>query len=263
METITLEAILLPTIIGGFAVFALLDLIVPARTFPKIAWWRLRGVAYFVTYLGLSSVLPFVWDETLGAHRLIDGTGLGTSGGAAAGMAAYHLSAYGWHRLMHTSSFLFRGVHQLHHSSERIDIWSALMFSPLGMIMWTFVGSFALVFVVGITAEAAMVVGLVNTFLAYFQHANLRTPRWLGYIIVRPESHTLHHHRGVHAYNYSDIPVIDMLFGTFRNPTSEQADRPVGYYDGASDRVLEMLVGMDVTEPRRNPPASLSSETAA
>ena len=250
MNDITLEAVMLPAIMGGFAFFALLDTVMPARAFPRITLWRVRGVAYLLTYLILSSVLPFVWDEFLGAHRLIDATSLGTAGGAVVGLFTYHLFAYGWHRWMHHSNFLFRVIHQMHHSSERIDIWSALIFSPLGMVMWTFVASFALVFVVGITAPAAMVIALVNTFLAYWQHANLRTPRWIGYIIVRPESHTLHHHRGVHAYNYSDLPVIDMIFGTFRNPTSKEADKPVGFYEGASNRVLPMLVGMDVSKPR-------------
>ena len=51
-----------------------------------------------------------------------------------------------------------------------------------------------------------------------FQHWNVKTPRWLGYIIQRPESHGLHHELGVHARNYSDFPLWDMLMGTFVNP---------------------------------------------
>ncbi len=47
---------------------------------------------------------------------------------------------------------------------------------------------------------------------------NIRTPQWLGYIVQRPESHSVHHGRGVHHYNYSDLPLFDILFGTFRNP---------------------------------------------
>jgi sterol desaturase/sphingolipid hydroxylase (fatty acid hydroxylase superfamily) len=41
---------------------------------------------------------------------------------------------------------------------------------------------------------------------------------WLGYFIERPESHSLHHQRGVHRHNDADLPVLDMLFGTFHNP---------------------------------------------
>lgn len=260
-----LEQLLLPIVLATFGMFALLDFWVPARKFPRVRAWRFRGVLYFATFLVLSTVLPGWWDGALGAYRLFDATGLGTAGGLIVGMLAYHLSAYGWHRLMHRSSFLFRWVHQMHHSAERIDVWSAMIFSPWGMVAWTFVSSFALVLVVGITPRAAMIVTLINTFLALFQHSNLRTPRWLGYLIVRPESHTLHHHRGVHAYNYSDLPLIDMIFGTFKNPTSEAAERPVGFYDGASNRVLDMLLGQDVTRPPaggnddRSPESTLAS----
>jgi sterol desaturase/sphingolipid hydroxylase (fatty acid hydroxylase superfamily) len=34
----------------------------------------------------------------------------------------------------------------------------------------------------------------------------------------RPESHCVHHQRNLHAYNYADLPLWDMLFGTFGNP---------------------------------------------
>ena len=83
-----------------------------------------------------------------------------------------------------------------------------------------------------------------------FQHANLKTPRWLGYVIQRPESHIIHHQRGLHRYNYCDLPVIDMLFGTFRNPVDVE---PVcGFYDGASSRIGDMLLGRDVTNDPTN-----------
>ena len=67
-----------------------------------------------------------------------------------------------------------------------------------------------------------MVLGMLGFARAAFQHANLRTPRWLGYLIQRPESHSVHHARGVHAFNYCDFPLIDMLFGTLRNPPAHE-----------------------------------------
>lgn len=51
---------------------------------------------------------------------------------------------------------------------------------------------------------------------------------------------------GVHRYNYCDLPVIDMIFGTFRNP--ETFESKCGYWDGASSKVGEMLIGRDVTK---------------
>jgi len=75
-----------------------------------------------------------------------------------------------------------------------------------------------------------------------------REARWLGYIIQRPESHSVHHGKGIHRYNYSDLPLWDMLFGTFRNPAEFQPEH--GFYKGASARIPEMLVFQDVTSPR-------------
>ena len=54
-------------------------------------------------------------------------------------------------------------------------------------------------------------------------HWNVSTPAWLGYLIQRPESHCVHHQHGLHRYNYADLPVWDMLFGTFRNPDGGRA----------------------------------------
>jgi len=86
---------------------------------------------------------------------------------------------------------------------------------------------------------------LTTTFLSVFQHSNIRTPRWLGYIVQRPESHTHHHERGVHAGNHGDLPVFDMMFGTFRDPRDFAPQ--TGFYDGASARVADMLRFRDVS----------------
>jgi len=68
-------------------------------------------------------------------------------------------------------------------------------------------------------------------------------------LIQRPESHNIHHARGIHGYNYSDLPLWDMLFGTFLNPRT-LASVECGFYTGASSRLVDMLLGKDVTRPR-------------
>ncbi len=69
-------------------------------------------------------------------------------------------------------------------------------------------------------------------------------PQWLGYFVQRPESHSVHHARGVHQYNYSDLPLFDVLFGTFRNPKDFVSES--GFYDGASAKVPEILLFKDI-----------------
>ena len=106
---------------------------------------------------------------------------------------------------------------------------------------FTFVGSLALVLGFGVSADAAILINYAATFMGMFQHANISTPRWLGYVIQRPESHNYHHERGVHARNYGDLPLFDILFGTFHNP--EDFAGQVGFFDGGSKKVGPMLIG--------------------
>lgn len=150
---------------------------------------------------------------------------------------------------MHASNALWRAFHRMHHSAERVDGYGAFWLSPLDMIGWTALASLCLTLVVGITPEAATIVLSVTTFLSTFQHANVRTPPWLGYLVQRPESHSHHHARAVHARNYSDLPIFDLVFGTFYNPKRFATE--TGFHHGASSRVLGMLRGRDVSEPAR------------
>ena len=48
-----------------------------------------------------------------------------------------------------------------------------------------------------------------------------------------PQAHCEHHRKGVHANNYGDLPVWDILLGTFRNPIAFEGEcgfetRPTG-----------------------------------
>jgi len=108
----------------------------------------------------------------------------------------------------------------------------------------------------GLDPVAASITGFIGAFYAMFQHWNVRTPRWLGYLIQRPESHCLHHEKEVHGRNYSDLPLWDMLMGSFHNP--ERFEGEVGFEPAAARRVGAMLVGVDV-----NAGAAAGLETAA
>ncbi len=240
-------------VFAGYGALLAWEALAPARPLPVVRRWYALAFTSFGVYFLLSSYLPLLWSDALAGLQLLDLTGLGTWAGAAAGLVAYELAAYAYHRAIHGSDTLFRTVHQMHHSAERLDAASAFWFSPLDMLGWTAVFSLALTFV-GLTPEATTVVLLATTFMAVFQHTNVRTPRWLGYLVQRPESHSCHHERGVHARNYADLPVIDLLFGTFHNPPGFAP--ATGFADGGSRRVLDLLLGRDVTAPRAAPATS-------
>lgn len=242
-----LELLLDPVSLVVFALYAGLmawELFFPARRLPSVRGWHARGLAAFAVFFFLSSYLPMLWSEQLEAYRLLDLSNLGAWQGALAGVLVYEFGVYVWHRSLHGSGLLWRGLHQMHHSAERLDTFGAFWFSPFDMLGWIVLSSLCLTLVVGLSAEAATLVLYATTFLSVFQHSNIRTPRWLGYFVQRPESHSLHHGRGVHANNYSDLPIFDILFGTFRNPRTHAPEQ--GFYDGASGRVLSMMLFRDV-----------------
>lgn len=229
-----------------FAGLALLDMIVPARHFPRISGWRIKGLVSAALYYLISSYSPFLWDAWLGQYQLIDGSQWPFWVAFPAALLVYQLGVYAWHRTMHNTDFLWRHLHQTHHSAERVDIWGALYFHPLDVVGFAFVGSLSLTLILGVAPQAILAAFLVSTFCGLFQHANLRTPHWLGYIVTRPESHALHHERGVHRYNYGDILVWDMIFGTFRNPKTWEGE--AGLVDGGSERYADLLIGRDITK---------------
>lgn len=235
--------------VAMFAVFAMLDVTSPARELTPAKGWRLRGALSFAAYLAVSFNAPVLWDGVLGEHTLYDASGLPLWAQIAMGFAVLQFGVYVWHRTMHALTPLWRMFHQMHHSAERVDIWGAFWFHPLDVAGFAFVGSLALVGGIGLELVAAISVSLMAAFCAMFQHANIRTPRWLGYIVTRPESHALHHARDVHAYNYGDVPWFDILFGTFRNPV--RAPEKAGFHDGASERLFEMLTFQDVSKAKK------------
>ena len=230
-------SLIILTIYGALMIW---EALLPGRTLPNVKGWWLKGLLAFTVFFYLSTYLPLIWDRYLEPFQLIDLKNLGIVTASLIGILLYEFGVYVWHRSMHASDILWRVFHQMHHSAERVDTFGAFYFSPMDMIGWTALSSLCLTLFVGISPDAITVTILVTTFLAMFQHANIKTPRWLGYIIQRPESHSIHHAKGIHQHNYSDIPLFDILFRTFINPPSFHNE--LGFYPGASTRVVDMLL---------------------
>ena len=227
-------------VIGLFLAFAVADTIGRRTAFPNVRYWRAMGVISFVLYFTIATYAPFLWDSWLGAHQLVDGSKLPFWLQVVSGFLILEFGIYFWHRTMHRFDPVWRLTHQMHHSAERVDIWGAYYFHPVDMLGWALLGSLCLVGIFGMTPEATLIVAVLTTIPGMFQHLNVRTPHWLGYIVQRPESHLIHHQRGVHAYNYGDIPLPDMIFGTFRNPREWEGEN--GFHPGSTHQIPEMLI---------------------
>ena len=100
--------------------------------------------------------------------------------------------------------------------------------------------------------------------MVLFVHWNVRTPKWVGYFIQRPEEHILHHQCGVHASNYSDWPLWDKVFGTYRRPVESPVE--VGFERAGFAEQLKMLAFVDLSptvDPTKERVETLSSARRA
>lgn len=231
-------------VISIFFVLLIVEAVVPGRRLPTIKFWQIKGIIAFFIYFFISSYLPLIWNNYLAEYKIFDVTFLGDYWGGLTALFLYELGVYFWHRSMHNSNLLWRVFHQMHHSAERVDTYGAFYFSLMDMIGFTLLTSLAMVWVAGFTVQATIYAIYGATFLAVIQHTNIKTPQWTGYIFQRPESHSLHHAKGVHAFNYSDLPLFDIIFGTFRNPS--EFSQEIGFYNGASSKIGKMLLFEDI-----------------
>lgn len=245
MDPVDLIGLLVP---ATFLVLLLIERWRPARRFPERRGWTLLGIGFLLLIGVIGTVLPLLLDPRwLAVHRWLDGTALGVAGGTLVGYVVLSGLMYAWHRALHAVPLLWRLTHQLHHSPQRIDIPGSTLFHPVEIGAQVLLQLFVTTIVLGLEPLAAALVGYVAAFYGMFQHWNVHTPRWLGLLIQRPEAHCEHHRLGVHAGNYGDLPLWDILLGTFRNPA--HFDGRCGFEPPADRRVGAMLAFRDVNAP--------------
>jgi sterol desaturase/sphingolipid hydroxylase (fatty acid hydroxylase superfamily) len=217
-----------------------------ARKFERVSGWRWRGAVFFVMVLVIGSVvpllLPLVW---LKSHAIFNLSGLGMWG-VPIGVLTVTFFGYWLHRAEHRFSWLWRAAHQLHHSAVRVDIAGAFYTHPVEVVMKVVLGAVIGTLLLGLTPLAAASVGLVGAMLSMFQHWNMHTPHWLGYIVPRPESHVLHHAKAIETQNFGDLPVWDLLFGSFENPKQDW-DGAIGLDLKVQPNVSDLLLMRDLS----------------
>lgn len=231
-------------VLAAAVVMIVVELLAPGRSFPKVARWWARALTLNAVQAGSVFLAALTYDRWLSELRPWSADALGVTGGALLGYVIHTFVYYWWHRWRHEVGFLWRWVHQVHHSPARIEIITSFYKHPIEILVNGVLSSFVLYIVVGLSPEAVAYTMLLNGLAELLYHWNVKTPHWLGYLVQRPESHCVHHQEGLHRYNYADLPIFDMMFGTFRNPRAW--DGRCGFGD---DRELElgaMLVGRDV-----------------
>jgi sterol desaturase/sphingolipid hydroxylase (fatty acid hydroxylase superfamily) len=229
-----------------FALMLVLERLFPARPLPQVRGWLLKGWLFFIFTGLVNGVVPALLASALGDRTLFHLGAVSVVPGALLGYVVADFFGYWCHRAMHTLPSLWRWTHQMHHSAERMDLAGLSYTHPFDTLL-SFTLTGLATALLGLSPLAAAMAGMLGFASAVVQHMNIRTPHWIGWFIMRPEQHGLHHARNVHAYNYGNVPLWDVLFGTFRNPRS--FPERYGFWDGASNRVGAMLLGRDVGEP--------------
>jgi sterol desaturase/sphingolipid hydroxylase (fatty acid hydroxylase superfamily) len=223
---------------------ALVERVVPGRRFPHVPRWLSRALALNLFQVGIVFVGGLTWDRWFIGKSLWDASALGTVGGATVGYLVITFVYYWWHRARHEIPLLWRWLHQVHHSPQRIEVITSFYKHPLEIAANGVLSSAILYLLVGVTPAAASLAVLLTGVAELFYHWNVRTPYWLGFVIQRPESHCVHHQQGRHRNNYSDLPLWDMLFGTFENPRATPA--ACGFDTPRELALHHMLLGRDV-----------------
>ena len=223
---------------------AVIERLRPHDRLPQVQGWRRRAVALSLVQVAAAAAGSLVLGPDLRRFALVDAAPLGTLGGAIWGYVGITFLYYWWHRARHEVPLLWRTLHQVHHSPTRLELLTTYYKHPLEAVTNVLFGAFLLFSVLGLTGPQAAIVTTLCGLAEFFYHWNVRTPRWLRFVIQRPEAHRLHHELGVHAGNYADLPVWDLLFGTYRDP--DPAPVPCGFSRGRERRLREMLAFSEV-----------------
>ena len=241
MDYDTLMLLALP---ASFLILMAIEAAIPSgRVMPTVRRWRLIGMAGLALSLCVYVYGPLLLVPYLPPMAVAD---LNRWGNWAALPVWMLTTFFGYwaHRVMHYFDVLWRAGHQLHHGVARVDIASAYIFHPVDAMVQGVACALLAAGLLNVTPHAAAWGGLWGFIVGLYQHWNIRTPAWTGWLIQRPEAHMLHHERDVHARNFGDMPLWDRLFGTYAEPVD--ADVKLGFEPGRSRRWLAMLAMVDV-----------------
>ncbi len=192
----------------------------PRQKWPVVKSWWQRALLMNCAQVLISFVTGFFIDAQFNNWAIIHLHGT-TFIQVVIGYLTITFIYYWWHRLRHKSPF-WEIFHQLHHSPSRLEIITAFYKHPFEIFADGILSSAILYFLFGMNPSIGATVIAITGLAELFYHWNVKTPYWLGFIIQRPESHCVHHERGKHHYNYADLPIWDILFGTFHNPKESE-----------------------------------------
>ncbi|CAA6810365.1 MAG: Desaturase [uncultured Campylobacterales bacterium] len=243
---------ILPIILFGIFLI-ILERIIPDRKLPSVKNWWIRVVFINLVQLLIVIIGIYTWDAWFKETQFFQFDFLPDF---ILGFLAYFVITfifYWWHRLRHDVNFLWLLCHQVHHSASRIETITSFYKHPLEILINSILIGAINYLLFGLNIEAAAWSLLYTSIAEYFYHMNIRTPYVIGFFLQRPEMHRIHHKRGFHYNNFSDLPLWDMLFGTFDNPKID-SKHPCGFNTKSESNLFKMLIFKNVNKPYKKKP---------
>lgn len=135
-----------------------------------------------------------------------------------------------WHLTCHRLPLLWR-FHRVHHSDTAMDVSSSARFHP-GELACSTVARIPMILALGIRTEDLLIYETLLLAISQFHHSAInaeQTDRWLGWLLVTPGIHRIHHSRNRSETNSNFAAVLsvwDRLCRTSRPANSNPAEAP-------------------------------------
>ena len=159
--------------VAGIMLF--LERVRAGRSWPQVpGWWR-RAALFNAAQVVLVLITGVVCNNWMLRHRLWSANGLGLTGGALVGYFVITFVYYWWHRWRHESPFLWRCLHQVHHSAQRLEVLTSFYKHPVEIFANCLLTSVILYWLVGLGPAAASLAVLLTGLGELFYHWNFNT----------------------------------------------------------------------------------------
>ncbi len=230
--------------VGVAAILWLLEQVVPSVKLKEVPRWYLRAFIFNGGQAVIALLAAYLWDVWFLNVSLASFKHWPIVYQVLLGYFFITFIYYWWHRARHSVPFFWRYLHQFHHSPVRIEVITSFYKNPIEILINGILTSAILYILLGLSVTAVGLCVLVTALAEFVYHMNITTPQIMGFFFQRPEMHRVHHQRGLHHYNYSDLPLWDMMFGTYSNP--KVMNEETGFPNDSENSIVDLLRGKNI-----------------
>lgn len=242
-------------VIGGWiALFFLLERLLPSADIPLDGEGKLKRLLRNAGLFGANSVLSIFVVVPISAWAALSAPEWRTDlapwwrgvEGLLLDLLLLDFLIYWWHRINHVIQPLWR-FHEIHHLDVTLDSTSAVRFH-WGEVLLSALARAVFILAFDIPIESVLIFETQVLIAAIFVHSNVKLPagveRVLGWVIVTPAIHWVHHHaiRKDTDSNYGNLfSFWDRMFGTF-NRSERKPDWTIGVEREPEKSFLHLMI---------------------